>query len=105
MSEILGALGAGSLGSLFVRLQADSTEMVKGMNEAAEHLGKSSAGMLKSVKVMGSAVTGILVGVGVVAVEMAKEFEESFLQIQFRMRGSEQDAVKLGAAFREMAKN
>jgi TP901 family phage tail tape measure protein len=105
MSEILGALGAGNLGNLFVRLQADSTEMVKGMNEAAEHLGKSSAGMLKSVKVMGTAVTGILVGVGVAAVEMAKEFEESFLQIQFRMRGSEQDAAKLGAAFREMSKN
>jgi len=46
LGSVLAAAGPGALGTLFVKLTADSTDLVRGMNMAETSIAKSSAVML-----------------------------------------------------------
>jgi len=103
-AHILEALGAGSLGTLLLKLTADSTELVKGMEHAVVAVSKGSDKMVKAVAGLAATTAAAFTAVGLAAVHLADEFEESFLAISKRMQGNYYDTHRLEEAFRELSR-
>lgn len=96
--------GSGSLGTLFVRLTASSTDLVRGMNQAVSSVDKSSAVMVKRVVGLGVSISAALAAIGVVAVRQFSQFEDSFAGVRKTVEATEETFDKLSASFRQMAK-
>jgi TP901 family phage tail tape measure protein len=103
-AHILEALGSGSLGTLLLRLTADSTELVKGMEHAVVSVTKGSDKMVKATLGVAATAAGAFTAIGLAAVHLADEFEESFLAISKRMQGSFYDTQRLEEAFRGLSR-
>lgn len=107
LGSILSALGTGggsSLGTLFVRLTADSVGLVKGMDAAETSVTKSSAVIARQLGAMSVAVTAALTAVGVVAVKTFMEFESSFAGVRKTINATELEFSKLKQSVRDLSK-
>jgi len=88
----MGGGGGGALGTLFVRLAADSTQLERGMASAE-----------KSVKLGGVAIIGALAAVSAAAVNEFMKFESSFAGVRKTVNATEEEFKQFEATFRKMA--
>lgn len=102
--NIFSAVSGASLGTLFVKLTADSMDLVRGMNQAQSSIERSSAVMLKQVQLMAAGINVALVAVGAIAVREAMRFEDSFAGVRKTVNATESEFKELEAAFRGMSK-
>lgn len=107
-TSLLGGLGAaggaGNLGTLFVRLRADSAGLIAGMNHAEAAIAGGSARINASVTKMAVGVTAALAAIGAFSVKAAADFEESFAGVRKTVNATEAEFKMLEEAFRGMAK-
>lgn len=103
-SALFSAASGGNLGTLFVTLAADSTQLVKGMLQAETTIERSSAAMLAQLKNLAVGATAAFAVVGAAAVIEAAKFESSFAGVRRTVQATEAEYKQLEEAFRDMAK-
>src|SRR6266508_1553987 len=104
LAGMVGMGAAGSLGTLFVKLTADSTALVKGMNEAEGAVVRSAGVIAKGVAGIGLAIGAAMTAIGVIAVKEAAKFEESMTKATAIMgKLSTTQRLGLEATARQMA--
>lgn len=96
--------GAGSLGTLFIRLTANATDLIKGMDQAETKIDRSTGVMGKKLAGFGLAATGVLTGIGVAAVREFAIFESSFAGVKKTIDATEMEYKQMAETFREMAR-
>lgn len=99
-----GLGGAGSLGTLFIRLTANATDLVKGMDAAVTSVDKSTGVMNKKLAAFGIAAAGVFAGVMATAVKEFADFETSFTGVRKTVDATEAEYRQLSDTFRNMAK-
>jgi TP901 family phage tail tape measure protein len=104
MAVSAGVTGGASLGTLFVRLTANATDLIRGMNQAETSVDKSSGVIIKRLGIMGMAVAGTMTAIGVAAVKTFSDFEDSFTGVRKTVDAGEHTMVKLADSFRQMAR-
>lgn len=104
MSSIFGAFAGASLGTLFVRLTADATELVTGMNQAVTTIEFSAKSILAIIKNIAVGVAAVMAVIGVVSVREAMKFEDSFAGVRKTVQATEVEYAKMAQAFRNLAK-
>ena len=104
LGGLFSAATGASLGTLFVKLTADSTNLVKGMSQAQLSVERSSAAMLASAGSLALGMTAAFAVVGVVGVREAMKFEDSFAGVRKTVNATELEFAKLEESFRNMAK-
>jgi len=80
LGSVLAAAGPGALGTLFVKLTADSTDLVRGMNMAETSIAKSSAVMLKTVAGLGAGIAVAMTGIAVLGLREFGKFEAAMIK-------------------------
>lgn len=91
---MLGAAGAaGSLGTLFVRLTADSTGLVRGMNRAETSIKSSSAVILRTAGKLGLGVSAALGVIGAAGVREFGKFDKAMTE-SLAIMGDVPDATR-----------
>lgn len=95
--------GGGGLGTLVLRLIADSNNLVKGMADAEQSILTGAASITGAAVKMGLAVTSVFTGLGIVAVREFAKWESSFINMQKTIDGTERQLNQLAGAFRQMA--
>jgi TP901 family phage tail tape measure protein len=103
MAVTAGVSGGSSLGTLFIRLTANATDLVRGMQQAETAVDRSSGVMLKRITIMGAAMVGTLTAVGAAAVREFGQFESSFAGVRKTVTATEGDFQKLSDGLRKMA--
>lgn len=103
-SAIFSAASGASLGTLFVRMTADATDLVRGLNQATTSIESSCATILAQVKNLALGVTAALVVIGAVAVREAMKFEDSFAGVRKTVDATELEFEQLEQQFRDLAK-
>jgi len=73
-------MGAGSLGTLFVRLTADSMGLVRGLEQAERRLSSSSAIMVRQAAMIATGVTASLSIIGIAAVREFAKFDKAMTE-------------------------
>lgn len=101
---LAAASGAGSLGTLFVKLTADATNLTRGMNEAELSVSRGSSRMLGIVKNLSIGIAGAYAVIGAAAVKEAATFESSFAGVRKTIDATEAEFQKLSDSFRQMAR-
>lgn len=91
---LLGGAGGAALGTLYVKLAADSIELVKGMAEAELSVKHGAEGMLKSVGGLATVMTGALTLIGGVAIEEFSKFEKAITKATATMGGVSKELRK-----------
>jgi len=97
-------MGAGNLGTLFVRLAADSTSMTAGFNLATSTAEASCAKIITAVTKMASAVAGAFAVAGVVSLREYAKWDQSFANVEKTVQGSTRELNIMAQALRDMAK-
>ncbi|QDP54892.1 MAG: putative minor tail protein [Prokaryotic dsDNA virus sp.] len=77
LGSMFNSTGAGSLGTLFVRLTADSSKLVKGMRKAEKQLDRSMDVMLGRLRTFSLAAAAMLALIGVAAVREFAKFDQA----------------------------
>lgn len=95
--------GGGGLGTLVLRLVADSNNLLKGMAAAETSVLTGAANMTTAALKMGAAVTSILTGVGIVAVREFSKWESSFTNMRKTIDGTTAQLNGMARQFRSMA--
>lgn len=101
----ISAGGSGSLGTLFVRLTANASELIRGMNQSTIAVDRGAALIAKRVAGMATVVTSALAAVGAASLREFAKFESSFAGVRKTVNATENQFVQLAAATREMAKS
>lgn len=104
LSAIFSAATGASLGTLFVRLTADATDLVRGMEQATTSIERSCASILAQVKNLALGVTAAFAIISAVGVREAMKFEDSFAGVRRTVQATDAEYAKLAASFRQMAK-
>lgn len=103
---IASSLGGGALGTLFVTLTANSTQLVRGMQQAEMSVKGGSANILKAAAGMALGVTAALTGVGIVAVREFAKFDAALTESMAIMgKLSEETKAQLSTTARDVARN
>lgn len=106
-SDIIGMAGGGSsgfLGNLFVRLNADSANLVRGMRQAEMAMDTGVHKMMQQLKLLSAAATSAFAIVGAAGVKAAADFESSFAGVRKTVDATEGEFRQLAATFRQMAR-
>lgn len=98
-----GAMGAGNLGTLFVRLTSDSTSLINGLTKAETSITRTHGVLLKQAGAISIGVTAALTVIGVVAAREAAKFESSFAGVRRTVEATEDQFKELESSFRGMA--
>ncbi len=104
ISALVGAQGGDSLGTLYVKLTADASKLLQGMQQAERAVQKGADGMLASVTKMATGITIALGSIGIAAVREAALFESSFTGVRKTVNATEEEFQKLQASFRQMSR-
>lgn len=100
----VGAGGGSSLGTLFIRLTANSTDLIRGMDQAVVSVDRGTTAINKNVLRLGTIVAGVFAGMGAAAVREFAMFESSFAGVRKTVDATENVFAKLSDSFRQMAR-
>jgi TP901 family phage tail tape measure protein len=103
-SLVSGGGGLGSLGTLFVRLAADPSNMVRGLAKSESALTGSVARMTGSLAKLSTAFVSAFGLIGAAAVRESIRFETSFAGIKKTMEGTDKEFARLAIQFRALAR-
>ena len=104
---ILGGViagSSGSLGTLFIRLTTNSTDLVRGLNQAETAVDRSAGAMGKKIAGFSLIAVGALAAVGAAAVREFAAFESSFAGVRKTIDATESEYAAMAQTFRDMAK-
>lgn len=102
--EGITAGASGSLGTLYIRLTANATDLIKGMDQAVTSVDKSSAIMGKRLMNLGITAAAAFAAVGAASVREFALFESSFAGVRKTVDAGENTFVKLSDSFRKMSR-
>lgn len=102
--NILASATGGSLGTLVVRLTADSTNLVRGMAQAETAVKSTGARMLAQTKMLAVGVAGAGAALGALAVNEAIKFESSFAGVRKTVDATDEEFKILEKALRDLSK-
>jgi len=95
---VLGPIGAGSLGTLLVKIGADFNDLNKGLNKAANNVEKKSLQMAQATKIAKQAMLGLGIAVTVAAgfaIKAAIDFESAFAGVRKTVDATEKEFKEL----------
>lgn len=104
-SALSALAGGGFLGNLFVKLTADSSALIRGMNDAERSVTGGVAEMSRQFKMLSAVAVGAYSAVGGFAVKLASDFENSFAGVRKTVQATEDEFRSLASQFREMARS
>lgn len=79
-ASFLSGLGGSALGTLFVRLTADTTTMMSGLREAELAVASTSDVMLRQAKILAAGMTGAFTVIGAAAVNEFAKFNKAMTE-------------------------